>query len=319
MRAENILELKNLSAGYGPECAVADVTLSLRRGEILCVVGESGCGKSTLLKAVQGMEPRLRILEGRVVLDGKELQSLPEKERRKECAERIGMVLQNPGGAFNPIRSYRKQFIETLRSRGAYEPAAFEDRAAEALKKLGLEDCRRILASCPYELSGGMNQRVALALTLLLGQEVLLADEPTSALDATVQLQVAKEFLRLGEVSGVSQIVVTHNLALAGFLGDRIAVMYAGRLAELGPAKAVTASPRHPYTRGLLAAIPTLAGRMPAPLPGQPPPGGPVKTGCAFAPRCPRALAECRSAPYALREASPGHFTACLREKGDGK
>ena len=316
MRAENILELKNLSAGYGPECAVADVTLSLRRGEILCVVGESGCGKSTLLKAVQGMEPRLRILEGRVVLDGKELQSLPEKERRKECAERIGMVLQNPGGAFNPIRSYRKQFIETLRSRGAYEPAAFEAQAAEAFTKLHLDDPGRILASCPYELSGGMNQRVALALSLLLGQDLLLADEPTSALDATVQLQVAKELRRLREESSISQIIVTHNLALAEFLGDRIAVMYAGRLAELGPAKAVTASPRHPYTRSLMAAIPSLDGHMPAPLPGRPPLGGPSSAGCEFAERCPGATDACRERAYALRDLGGGHMTACSFDEG---
>ena len=316
MRGENILEVTGLSAGYGPTPAVADLSFSLHRGEILCVVGESGCGKSTLLKAVQGMEKGLRILGGTVVLNGKALWSLPEKERRRECASRIGMVLQNPESAFNPIRSYRKQFIETLRSRGRYDPAAFEAQAAEALKKLHLEDHKRILASCPYELSGGMNQRVALALTLLLGQELLLADEPTSALDATVQLQVAKELLRLRETGGISLIVVTHNLALAEFLGDRIAVMYGGRLAELGPARAVAASPRHPYTRSLIAALPRLGGTLPAPLPGQPPLGGPVKAGCAFAPRCPYAGKDCRSAPHALREAAPGHYTACPREEG---
>ena len=124
MTEEKILEIKGLSAGYGSGRAIADVSLSLRRGEILCVAGESGCGKSTLLKAVQGMEPGLRILAGTVSLEGTDLSTLPEKERRKRSAEKIGMVLQNPGGAFNPIRSYRKQFIETLRSRGLYDPAA---------------------------------------------------------------------------------------------------------------------------------------------------------------------------------------------------
>ena len=316
MREDSILEINGLSAGYGSVPALADVSLALGRGEILCVVGESGCGKSTLLKAILGTEPGLRILGGTIALGGTELTSLPEKQRRKLCAARIGMVYQDPGGAFNPIRSYRKQFIETLRSRGLYDASAFEGQAAEALEKLGLTDHRRILASCPYELSGGMNQRVALALTLLLRQELLLADEPTSALDATVQLQVAKELLRLREVSSLSQIIVTHNLALAEFLGDRIAVLYGGRLAELGPAKGVAAAPRHPYTRSLMAAIPSLDGRMPAPLPGQPPLGGPFAAGCEFADRCPLAGARCGEAQYALREVSPGHFTACPMEGG---
>ena len=312
---ESILRLTDLSAGYGPSPAVAEVSFTLGRGEILCVVGESGCGKSTLLKAILGMEKGLRLLAGAVFLEGAELGSLPEKERRKRCAAHMGMVFQNPGGAFNPIRSYRKQFIETLRSRGLYDPASFEARAVEALGKLGLEDHKRILASCPYEMSGGMNQRVALALVLLLGQDLLLADEPTSALDATVQLQVAKELLRLREESGVSQIIVTHNLALAAFLGDRIAVMYGGRLVELGPAKEVAAAPMHPYTRSLLKAVPALEGRMPAPLPGQPPKDAPFPLGCEFADRCPLASESCRELRYALRGGGNGHFTACPREK----
>lgn len=313
---EDILALKDLSAGYGDRAAVAGVSLSLARGEILCVVGESGCGKSTQLKAILGTEPGLRLLSGSVLLSGEDLGKLREKERRKLCAARIGMVFQDPGSAFNPIRSYRKQFIETLRSRGSYDAASFTDRAAEALGKLGLTDHRRILASCPYELSGGMNQRVALALSLLLGQEALLADEPTSALDATVQLQVAGELRRLREENGISQIIVTHNLALAEYLGDRIAVMYAGRLAELGPARAVTGASRHPYTRSLMAAIPSLDGRMPTPLPGSPPLSGPGETGCGFAPRCPRATAACRERPYALRDLGGGHLTACALEEG---
>ena len=310
------LALKGLSAGYGGKAAVADVTLTLARGEILCIVGESGCGKSTLLKAILGTEPGLRILSGSVELDGEDLGKLRPKERQKKCASRIGMVYQAPGSAFNPIRSYGKQFIETLRSRGSYDAASFEHQAAEALGKLGLEDHRRILASCPYELSGGMNQRVALALSLMLGQEALLADEPTSALDATVQLQVAKELRRLREEDGISQIIVTHNLALAEYLGDRIAVMYAGRLAELGPARAVTAAPKHPYTRSLMAAIPALDGHMPTALPGSPPTDGPAEAGCEFAPRCPRATEACRERAYTLRDLGGGRLSACVPEEG---
>ena len=313
---EELLAVKDLSAGYGQRAAVADVSLTLARGEILCIVGESGCGKSTLLKAILGTEPNLRILSGSIALEGEDLGKLPEKERRKKCVSRMGMVFQNPGSSFNPIRSYRRQFIETLRSRGSYDADSFEARASEALGKLGLEDPKRILASCPYELSGGMNQRVALALSLLLGQDLLLADEPTSALDATVQLQVAKELRHLRDQSGISQLIVTHNLALAEYLGDRIAVMYAGRLAELGPARAVTSAPKHPYTQSLTAAIPSLDGHMPTPLPGSPPMDGPGRTGCEFAPRCPRATAACLEKDYGLRDLGGGHLTACAPEEG---
>ena len=313
---EPVLKVSGLSAGYGEHAAAADVSFTLDAGEILCLVGESGCGKSTLLKAIMGATPGLKVMSGEIILEGISLLELPRKERQRLCCSKFGLVSQSPGASFNPIRSYRKQFIETLRSRGLYDPASFEARAAEALGKLGLEDHKRILASCPYEMSGGMNQRVALALVLLLGQDLLLADEPTSALDATVQLQVAKELLRLREESGVSQIIVTHNLALAAFLGDRIAVMYGGRLVELGPAKEVAAAPMHPYTRSLLKAVPALEGRMPAPLPGQPPKDAPFPLGCEFADRCPLASESCRELRYALRGGGNGHFTACPREKG---
>ena len=228
--SEYLLTLGGLTAGYGGSAAVADVTLTLRRGEILCLVGESGCGKSTLLKAILGTTPGLQILSGSIVLDGEELTALPPPARRQVGTRKIGMVFQNPGSAFNPIRTYKKQFIETLRSHGLYSAKTFSARVEEAFAKFGLEDCRRILDSCPYEMSGGMNQRIAVCLS------ILLADEPTSALDATIQLQVAGELRRLRDESGIAQIVVTHNLALAGCLGDRIGVMDAGRLVELGAA-----------------------------------------------------------------------------------
>ena len=316
MSENAILTVNGLTAGYGSHSSIADVSFTLRRGEILCLVGESGCGKSTLLRALLGVTPKLRIHSGSVCLDGTELTALPDKQRRALCTARMGMVFQGPGASFMPIRTYRAQFIETLKCHGKYDPAAFDDQAAEMLARLSLPDAKRVLDSCPFELSGGMNQRVALALALLLGQELLLADEPTSALDATVQLQVAKELRRLREAEGLSQIIVTHNLALAEFLGDRIAVLYGGRLVELGPARALAAAPAHPYTRSLMAAIPALDGRMPAPLPGQPPLGGPGAAGCGFADRCPLARDGCREAPYALREVSQGHFSACCAEGG---
>ncbi len=315
-KQEPLLTVTGLSAGYGEGRMIADVSFSLSPGEILCLVGESGCGKSTLLKAIMGATPGLRVLSGEIVLEGKSLLKLPVKERQRLCCDKFGLVSQNPGSSFNPIRTYRSQFTETLKSHGKFDRQTFDDRVAEAFGKPSLNDGERILACCPYEMSGGMNQRLALALALLLEQNALLADEPTSALDATIQLQVAREFRRLRDVSGMAQIIVTHNLALARFLADRIGVMYAGRLVELGTPAQVLADPCHAYTRALIAAIPTLEGRMPVGLAGQPPLGGPSERGCEFCPRCPLREAVCEDRPYALTDTGGGHLTACSR-KGD--
>ena len=314
--AKPLLEVHGLSAGYGPEKIVADVSLALRPGEILCLVGESGCGKSTLLKALHGTVPGLRLHAGTIALEGTDLSGLSVREARRLRSERIGYVFQDPGSAFNPIRSYRRQFIETLKSHGKYDRKAFPDAVRDAFAKLGLRDVDRILKSCPYEMSGGMNQRIALALALLLGQRLLFADEPTSALDATIQRRVADELKRLRDEEGIAQIIVTHNLALAQYLADRIGVMYAGRLAELGPGADVIARPRHCYTECLLDAVPGLDGEMPYSVPGQPPRGGVRETGCAFFERCPRRVEACASAGYALADLGNGHYSSCALLNG---
>ncbi len=316
MSGTPILSASGLSAGYGDRDAVAELSFTLERGEILCLVGESGCGKSTVLRALVSA-PEVTLTAGEILLEGTTLSALPPKERRRLCSERIGLVFQRPGGAFNPIRSYRKQFIEALKSHGKYDAAAFPRRVEEVFARLELKDGKRVLDSCPYALSGGMNQRVSLALSLLLEQDILLCDEPTSALDATIQLQVARELRRLREECGVSQIIVTHNLALARFLADRIGVMYAGRLVESGGAEEVLLHPRHPYTRSLMAAVPRLDGELPFGLPGQPPVTGPAETGCEFLDRCPLGKSACAGKAYRLELVETGHFASC-REEEDG-
>ena len=312
--SDTILSLDRLCVGYGERLAAADVSFSLQRGEILCLVGESGCGKSTLLKALMAA-PEVRLFSGEITLEGTALSSLGPKQRRRLCSEKMGIVFQTPEAAFNPIRSYRKQFVETLKSHGKYDPGSFEAKAAEAFAKVELDDWRRVLSECPFALSGGMNQRAALALALLLEQEILLCDEPTSALDATIQLQVAEELRRLRQNSGVTQIIVTHNLALAHFLADHIGVMYTGRLVEFGRACDVLCKAQHPYTKSLRAAIPSLDGTMPDGLPGSPPISGPAAIGCEFRGRCPLAAEDCAQAPYALRQVGDGHFVSCCGGK----
>ena len=313
---ENVLTVTDLCAGYSEQPMVSDVSFALGKGEIFCIVGESGCGKSTLLKAILGTTPGLRVLSGSIRLGDTELTALPPAQRQRTSSEKMGMVFQNPGSSFNPIRSYKKQFIETLKSHGMYEKGAFLPQVAEAFNKLGLTDVERIINSCPYEMSGGMNQRIAMAITLILGQEILLADEPTSALDATIQMQMANELRHLRDVTGISQIIVTHNLALAEYLGDRIAVMYSGRVVELGEASTVLHDARHPYTKSLIAAIPALDGMMPVGLSGSPPMTGPAETGCEFSPRCKRVGKGCQDMTYSLADVGNGHFVSCPCAKG---
>ena len=305
-----MLSVSHLTVGYTDRPAAADVSFTLQKGEILCLVGESGCGKSTVLKALMAA-PEIRLLSGSITLGDTVLSELPVKERRRICCNRLGIVFQSPEATFNPIRSYRKQFIETLKSHGRYDRAAFEGQVAEAFAKVELTDWKRVLNECPYALSGGMNQRVALALALLLNQEILLCDEPTSALDATIQLQVAQELKKLRDERGVTQIIVTHNLALARFLANHIGVMYAGRLVELGRAEDVLHDPRHPYTKSLIEAVPKLDGEMPFGLPGSPPMTGPSESGCEFCDRCPVAADGCAGKCYALRELGGGHLASC--------
>lgn len=257
MKDEIILKVSNLSAGYGEQSAVENLSFQLRLGEILCLAGDSGSGKSTVLKALLFM-PEIHVSSGEIHLFGTDLQTLSEKKHRSYCTEKMGMVFQSPGASFNPIRTYQKQFVETLKSHGKYDAAAFHSQAEAAFAKVDLKDARRLLLACPYALSGGMNQRMALALAMLLGQEILLCDEPTSALDATTALQVARELKKLRDENGISQILVTHNLAMAGFLADRIGIMYQGRLVELGETDQILRQPKHPYTKSLLKAIPPM-------------------------------------------------------------
>ena len=280
MNEKLLLRATDLSAGYGGEDVIKKLSFELERGEILCVVGESGCGKTTLLRALLGSAGRVETTGGSLEIAGKAITG----DARHED---VGMIPQNPAAAFNPIRSYKKQFAETLKRHGKYEAGSFVEQCLDTLGALGLTDAERILKSCPCQLSGGMNQRMAIALCLMMEYELLLCDEPTSALDTVLRLKTAQELMRLRSLGRIGQIVVTHDLALARMIADKTAVMCKGRFTEYGRTDEVLRSPVHRYTQSLIAASPKLGGRIPESL----------RCGC--------------SVRGEMREISPGHFVLC--------
>ena len=256
---QKLLNLDKLCLSYekaerGRADVVSQASLSLDRGETLCIAGESGCGKSTLLKAILGL-PSLGVVVtgGRIDFEGRDLTTMPLRERRRLLGGEIGLIPQDPAASFNPIRTYEKQFAETLASHGL---SVSRDALLERLGRLRLQDGEKLLRACPYEMSGGMKQRLAIALSTLLRPKLLLCDEPTSALDVVAQKAVVEELLRLREECGAAMLIVTHNLALAAMMADRTGIMCAGRIVEYGDTRRVLTAPDHPYTRRLIAAIP---------------------------------------------------------------
>jgi len=290
----------------GRALAVSGLSMSLAAGETLALVGESGCGKSLTALALLGLLPEgVRREGGEVLLDGKAVAS-------SDRGRRIGLVFQDPQAALNPVRTVGGQVAEVLRMHRAL-PSCDVGRGVEAaLARVGLPDPARQAVAYPHELSGGMRQRAAIAIALAGGPSVLLADEPTTALDATVQAQVLELLRRLSREEGLSVLLVTHDLGVAS-TADRIAVMYAGRVVEEGPARAVLASPGHPYTRGLMGSRPADPRAPLSPIPGQVPTPGDWPSGCAFHPRCGLAEERCRRETQELMAMGAGRLTACWK------
>lgn len=315
---EHVLQIRKLSAGYGNKTVVTDISFDLAPGEILGIVGESGCGKTTILRSILRLKGNdCRVFSGEVDFRGVNMADQSDRERRKLYGTGIGMIFQNSAGTFNPLRSFRRQFADTLRSNGLYRAGESEREILEAFERLDLPDGKVLLDSRPFEMSGGMNQRVAIAMNMVLKPSVLLADEPTSALDVNSQQQVMEELLKLRSNCGTAIVLVTHNIALVREIADRIIVLYAGRIVEQGPCREVTDHPAHPYTRALLKAVPTLGGSIPVGVDGMPPLNGAELDGCSFAPRCSFCADGCDKKPPELSEVSSGHFASCSRGKED--
>jgi peptide/nickel transport system ATP-binding protein len=299
-----VLTVENLKTHFftrgGVIKAVDGVSFSIARGEVLGLVGESGSGKTVTGWSILGLvDPPGRIVEGSILLNGEELVGAPPERLRAHRGRDVAMIFQDPMMTLNPVLRIDTQMIEAITAHEKVTQRAARSRAAAALAAVGIASADERLTAYPHQFSGGMRQRVAIAIALLHRPQLLIADEPTTALDVTIQAQILAEVQTLCGESGTALIWITHDLAVVAGLADRIAVMYAGRIVEQGPVDAVFAQPLHPYTRGLIGSIPR-RGRHGAPLvqiPGMPPSLGKPPPGCAFAPRCPRADAACATMP----------------------
>jgi oligopeptide/dipeptide ABC transporter ATP-binding protein len=295
--------------------AVDGVSFDVAANETLALVGESGCGKSITALSVMGLVPRPqgRIAGGSVRLRGEELVGLPEATLETLRGERMGMIFQEPMTALNPVLPVGFQVAEPIVVHRGVTRAAAEAEALRLLEEVKIPSARTRFGEYPHQFSGGMRQRVMIAMALACRPAVLLADEPTTALDVTIQAQVLGLLADLQRERGMAVLFITHNLGVVAAIADRIAVMYAGRIVETGAVGAIFASPRHPYTEALFAAIPRIDrdAQALAAIPGRVPPISAMPPGCRFAPRCPLVQPRCREAVPALVEVGEGQRVAC--------
>jgi peptide/nickel transport system ATP-binding protein len=318
-----LLRVDNLKTHFhtrdGVVRAVDGVSFDVMPGETLAVVGESGCGKSVTAMSILRLLPMppARIAEGRIEFDGRNLLDLSEPDMRKVRGNAISMIFQEPMTSLNPVLTIGRQIAEALvLHRGLSEKAAMT-RAAEMLRKVHIPEAERRLKQYPHELSGGMRQRVMIAMALACGPRLLIADEPTTALDVTIQAQILELMRELREETGASMILITHDLGVVAEVAHRVVVMYAGRKVEEAPIEELFAAPRHPYTRGLLGSMPHLGdsvnetGKRLVEIPGMVPSLKDPAPGCLFAPRCPNAGERCATEVPPLELHAANHWAAC--------
>ena len=302
MTATPVLAVKRLRVEFatrrGTLVAVDDVSFDIAPGEVLGIVGESGAGKSMTGSAVIGLlEPPGRIAGGEIWLEGQRIDNLPYEQMRKIRGKRIGMVFQDPLTSLNPLYRIGDQLVETIRTHLPLSEATARDRAIALLTEVGIQGAAQRIDAYPHQFSGGMRQRVVLALALAAEPRLVIADEPTTALDVSIQAQIIQLLKKLCREHGVAVMLITHDMGVIAETADRVAVMYAGRIAEIGPVRDVIHAPHHPYTKGLMGSIPTITGtgtRL-AQIPGTMPRLTAIPQGCAFHPRCAAAIDRCRT------------------------
>jgi peptide/nickel transport system ATP-binding protein len=317
--AEQPLEIRGLRTSFatprGTLTAVDGIDLSVRPGEVLGLVGESGSGKSVALRSILGLVRRPGRVEGSVTWRGRELVGLAERELRQLRGREIAMIFQEPMTALNPVLTVGRQIGENLKAHTGLGRRARTARSVELLGQVGIPAAAVRLGDYPHQFSGGMRQRVMIAIALASSPGLLLADEPTTALDVTIQDQILRLLLRLRAELGMSVVLVTHDLGVVAQTCDRVAVMYAGRIMEAAPVRDLFAAPRHAYTAGLLGALPSGNSRIRTPLrsiDGAPPPLTDLPDACAFAPRCWLATSACLRGPPPLVTVGPERASACV-------
>jgi oligopeptide/dipeptide ABC transporter ATP-binding protein len=320
----HILSIENLSCDFltieGIVRALSGVNMRLQRGEIHGLVGESGCGKSVTSRSILGLVDRKHTrMRGLIRFDGKNLLALPEKELRSIRGKRISMIFQDPLNSLSPLETIGSQIEEAMANHLDFKRQKLRRRAAWLLEKVGLHPATA--RQYPFELSGGMQQRVMIAQAISCNPELLIADEPTTALDLTIQAQVLRLLKDLQKEFSLTILLITHNFSLITENCDRVSVMYAGRIVETAPARDIIESPAHPYTRALINCIPHPGGeprraRLPV-IPGSPPRLYALLDGCPFAPRCSRAGKACTVTPM-ITEVGEGRFVCCHYPEGGG-
>jgi len=319
MRDEPVLDVRGLSIRFRgqPIDLIDDVSFSIAPGRTLCLVGESGCGKSVTSLAVMGLLPArsASVTAGSVRFRGRELLGLPRPEIEKLRGNRMAMIFQEPMTSLNPAFTVGDQVAEAVRHHKGCTPAEARDRALEMFRKVRIPAAEKRLDDYPHQLSGGMRQRVMIAMALANDPELLIADEPTTALDVTIQAQILDLMRELQQETGTALLLITHDLGVVAEVADDVAVMYAGRVVEAGPVERIFNEPQHPYTLGLMGSMPSIAGRQGrlATIPGSVPLADAMPPGCRFATRCPFAIPACRAQRPPLRADGQGHAHACLR------
>lgn len=316
-----LLEVRDLQVHFDTDAgtfrAVDGVSFSVRRGATLGIVGESGCGKSVTSLGIMRLiaRPPGRYAGGEVLFEGRDILKISEGEMRKLRGGRMGMIFQEPMTSLNPVYTIGDQIIESLRAHGWKDKAKARARAVEMLDLVRLPSPESRVDDFPHQLSGGQRQRVMIALALANDPELLIADEPTTALDVTIQAQILDLMRDLRERTGSAIVLITHDLGVVAETCDDVVVMYAGKVVEKAPVAELFASAQHPYTLGLMAAVPRLDARSDRleTIPGSVPPPYLQLPGCRFAGRCPLATDHCRAAPPPLKEIGPGRAVACWR------
>ena len=318
-----LLDIRDLHTEFrtsaGTVRAVDGISYTVHAGETVAIVGESGSGKSVGAMSILRLipEPPGRITAGEVLFDGRDLLSLTEEAMRQIRGSEIGMIFQEPMTSLNPVLTIGRQITETLEQHRGATPAEANKRALELLGLVGIADAARRLKQYPHQLSGGMRQRVMIAIALACDPKLIIADEPTTALDVTIQAQILELMKNLTQRLNIALIVITHNLGVVARYATRVNVMYAGRIVETGTAAAIYHDPRHPYTIALLRSVPRLDRPRQArldPVEGQPPDLTRLDGGCAFRPRCRFAVAACAtSQPPLAASGENGHMAACFR------